>query len=138
MDGVDGVTQEPIAPGTRFVYEFPARPAGTYIYHSHFGYQLDQGLHGALIIEAKSERGHDREFVLATEDWATLDGGGPAAARAGRVGSGGMMGGMMGGMRGGMMGGRRGSGGDALPQPSYDASAINGLSGGKTFARQPL
>lgn len=44
MDGVDGVTQEPIAPGARFVYEFPARPAGTYIYHSHFGYQLDQGL----------------------------------------------------------------------------------------------
>src|SRR6266511_346513 len=29
MDGVPGLTQEPVAPGSSFVYEFMARPAGT-------------------------------------------------------------------------------------------------------------
>jgi hypothetical protein len=70
MDGVPGATQDPIAPGETFLYEFPAWPSGTYVYHSHVGYQLDQGLYGSLIVEAKEEPGHDREFVLLIEDWA--------------------------------------------------------------------
>jgi FtsP/CotA-like multicopper oxidase with cupredoxin domain len=131
MDGVPDVTQEPVAAGASFTYEFPARPAGTYIYHSHFGYQLDQGLHGALIVEPRQSPGHDREFVLAMEDWATLDGGGPAASRAGRVdrrGIGGMMGGMMRNRMGGMMG-RSSRDGEPLRQPDYDVYAVNGQAG---------
>ena len=114
MDGVPGLTQSPIQPGERFVYEFPAWPAGTYIYHSHQGYQLDQGLYGAIIIEpGDGGRTVDREYVLTLEDWVRFDGGPPAAARAGRIRSSGM--GMMrggGGMMGrGMMGrGRRSEG----------------------------
>ncbi len=42
MDGVPNVTQKPVAPGETFVYEFEARPAGSFIYHSHFKLQLDQ------------------------------------------------------------------------------------------------
>lgn len=122
MDGVPGVTQEPVAAGASFTYEFPARPAGTYIYHSHFGYQLDQGLHGALIIEPRQSPGHDREFVLATEDWATVDGGGPAAAKTAPARRG-----MMGGRMGGMM--ARSGDGDPLRQPAYDVYAINGQAG---------
>ena len=34
MDGVPGVTQKGVLPGETFVYEFEAKPAGTYIYHS--------------------------------------------------------------------------------------------------------
>jgi len=44
MDGVPGVTQAGIPPGKSFIYEFQAKPPGTFLYHSHVGYQLDQGL----------------------------------------------------------------------------------------------
>jgi len=120
MDGVPGLTQEPIPPGGRFVYEFPAWPAGTYIYHSHEGYQLDQGLYGALIIEPKEEpRSYDREYVLVLDDWANIDGGGPAQARAGNVRR------PM-GMGRGMMRGRRTSSNAPLLEPLYDLYILNG------------
>ncbi len=73
MDGVPGVTQEPVEPGDTFTYEFEVRVPGTYIYHSHSGLQLDRGLYGALIVEPKNEPlSYDREFVLTLDDW--LDG----------------------------------------------------------------
>jgi iron transport multicopper oxidase len=37
MDGVDGVTQCPIAPQDSFLYNFKVDQVGTYWYHSHFG-----------------------------------------------------------------------------------------------------
>ena len=62
MDGVPGVTQKGLMAGEAFIYEFEARPAGTYLYHSHAGYQLDQGLYGPLIIEPSREsQSYDRE-----------------------------------------------------------------------------
>jgi FtsP/CotA-like multicopper oxidase with cupredoxin domain len=77
MDGVPGVTQAPIAPGNRFVYEFMAQPSGTFWYHPHVAHQLDRGLVGPLIIEPKQESGsYDREYTLVLEDWVTTDGGG--------------------------------------------------------------
>ena len=79
MDGVPGLTQKAVKPGQNFIYEFKARPAGTFFYHSHAKYQLDQGLYGPLIIEsAKSEIGYDREYTLTLEDWVMRDGGGTA------------------------------------------------------------
>ncbi len=150
MDGVPGVTQESISPGQSFTYEFMAWPAGTCVYHTHQGYQLDQGLYGPLIIEEQRPAAVDREFVLILEDWAAVNGGGPAAARAGRVSRRGMMGGMMGpgmmgpgmmgrgrmgrGMGSGMMGrGMRPDAGDEvsggsepLLEPLYDTYAVNG------------
>src|SRR3954454_18165216 len=44
MDGVEGVSREPIAPGESFVYDFVAEPAGTHWYHSHVGVQYANGL----------------------------------------------------------------------------------------------
>jgi FtsP/CotA-like multicopper oxidase with cupredoxin domain len=35
MDGVGGLTQRSIEPGETFVYEFPLRQHGTFLYHSH-------------------------------------------------------------------------------------------------------
>lgn len=137
MDGVPGVTQAPIPSGQSFTYEFMAWPAGTYVYHTHEGYQLDQGLYGPLIIEERHPPAVDRELVLVLEDWATVDGGGPAASRAGRVSGRGVMGfGMMrgGGMMhgGGMgwghmrLGGTESGGDEPLLEPVHDAYAING------------
>ncbi len=113
MDGVPGVTQAAVAPGQSFTYRFTARPAGTYFYHSHFGYQLDQGLYGALIVEpARPQGGWDREEVLVLADWVMADGGGLAAVPR-QPPSGGMMGG------GSFPGG-------PLTEPYYQGYAVNG------------
>ncbi len=42
MDGVPGITQNPIAAGTTHRYEFTAPDPGTYFYHPHTGVQLDR------------------------------------------------------------------------------------------------
>ena len=98
MDGVPFVTQKPIPTGETFVYEFEAKPPGTYLYHSHAMYQLDRGLYGSLIVEPRREDlRYDREYTWLLEDWATVDGGGPEASKMGRIApSMGMMGGRMG------------------------------------------
>ncbi len=55
MDGVPGVTQDPIQPGETFTYEFIAKPAGTFMYHSHFegDVQVGAGLYAPFIIDPK-------------------------------------------------------------------------------------
>ena len=56
-DGVPGVTQDPIAPGETYVYEFTSKPAGTRFYHTHGSHhgdeaeQMDMGLAGAFIVD---------------------------------------------------------------------------------------
>lgn len=116
MDGVPQVTQAAVPPGGRFTYQFTARPAGTYFYHSHFGYQLDQGLYGALIVEpARAAGGWDREEVLLLADWVLADGGGAAPVRR-RPPGGGMMGGMT----------ARSAPGGPLLEPYYSGYAVNG------------
>jgi multicopper oxidase len=116
MDGVPAVTQAAVPPGESFVYEFKAKPAGTFLYHSHVGYQLDQGLYGPLIIEPAHDPGnYDREYTLMLEDWVMRDGGGVAPTR--RRSPMGM----------GMMGGRRlANRGGPLLEPVYDGFAVNG------------
>ena len=74
MDGVAGVTQDPIMPGETFTYEFIASHAGTFMYHSHSRFsreQIDRGLYGVLIIDPqKPERPRfDREYTLALQGW---------------------------------------------------------------------
>ena len=69
MDGVPNVTQEPVSSGETFEYEYEASPAGTYVYHSHVGLQLDRGLYGPLIVEEESPHvEYDREYTLQIDD----------------------------------------------------------------------
>lgn len=120
MDGVPGVTQKGVQPGDDFVYEFEAGPAGTFMYHSHAAYQLDQGLYGPLIIEPSNEKQtHDKEFTLMLEDWVMKDNGAVAPVR--RRPS------PMGMMRGRMRR-QRGFNNQKAPllEPVYDAYAVNG------------
>lgn len=120
MDGVPEVTQKAVMPGETFVYEFEARPAGSYIYHSHVNYQLDQGLYGPLVIEPSRQQGlYDREYTLMLEDWVMKDGGGVASTRRRPP-----MGMMMRGMGRGM--GGLGPGAGPLLEPVYDGYAVNG------------
>jgi FtsP/CotA-like multicopper oxidase with cupredoxin domain len=58
MDGVAGITQDGVRPGASFTYEFIARSAGTYWYHSHqeTSNQIPQGLVGTIVVEPKDAR----------------------------------------------------------------------------------
>jgi FtsP/CotA-like multicopper oxidase with cupredoxin domain len=79
MDGPPGINQQPVRPGETFVYEFVAKPAGTRFYHTHGSgnhdeaLQMDMGLYGPFVIEAKNEPKYDREYtVVLSERLSTL------------------------------------------------------------------
>lgn len=70
QDGVPGVTNTPIEPGTSHVFEFPLRQSGTYWYHSHSGLQEQRGLYGAIVIEEEDPSEEpDRDHVVVLSDW---------------------------------------------------------------------
>ena len=80
MDGVNGVTQCPIAPGENFTYTFQALQYGSSWYHSHYSLQYADGLAGPMTIYGPSSANYDDaiEPILMTdwnhrsafEDWA--------------------------------------------------------------------
>lgn len=51
-DGVAGVTQNAVPPGSRYVYRFVANQAGTFWYHSHqeSKKEVERGLYGAFVV----------------------------------------------------------------------------------------
>ena len=69
MDGVPGLTQDPVPPGGEFIYEFDCPDAGTFWYHPHFNSaeQLGRGLIGALVVEEQAPPAldHDLTWVLS-------------------------------------------------------------------------
>jgi FtsP/CotA-like multicopper oxidase with cupredoxin domain len=81
MDGAADVTQKPIGPGESFAYEFTAKEAGTYFYHSHKEPDRQQGLgmYGALIVDPKdpdrdAAYDYDHEVVIQLQEWLERDG----------------------------------------------------------------
>jgi len=79
MDGVANMTQEPIAYGKTYRYEFTARQSGTYLYHSHDHADRQQalGLYGALIIDPADpaqEVKADHEVTLQLQEWLVREG----------------------------------------------------------------
>lgn len=71
MDGVAGLTQEAVATGAEFTYDFEVPDAGTYWYHAHnrSTEQVARGLYGALIVEEPDGPDVDRDEVLVLDDW---------------------------------------------------------------------
>ncbi|KAI9739167.1 MAG: hypothetical protein M1834_007380 [Cirrosporium novae-zelandiae] len=72
MDGVPGVTQCNIPPGSSLTYNFTANQSGTYWYHSHSSGQYPDGLRGPLIIhdpDSPYADAYDEELVLTFSDW---------------------------------------------------------------------
>ena len=73
MDGVPGFSNfNGIKPGETFTYKFPILQSGTYWYHSHSGFQEQEGVFGAIIIEPKIKDPYeyDREYVISLSDWS--------------------------------------------------------------------
>lgn len=71
MDGVPWLSQEPIAPGQTFHYEFELKDAGTFWYHPHFASseQVGKGLSGVLIVDEREPIEVDRDIVWMLDDW---------------------------------------------------------------------
>ena len=71
MDGVPYLTQDPVEPGTDFIYEFTPPDAGSFWFHPHFDSlnQMARGLSGALIVQEKDDPGFDLDLPLVLKDW---------------------------------------------------------------------
>jgi manganese oxidase len=74
MDGSPGSSQDPIAPGGRFVYEFTLNQEGTYFYHSHMAMQEMMGMIGAFVMHPKEayKPRVDKDFVIIMQEYAIL------------------------------------------------------------------
>ncbi|MFZ9162740.1 MAG: multicopper oxidase domain-containing protein, partial [Burkholderiaceae bacterium] len=70
MDGVPGLTQDPVPPGGEFLYEFDCPDAGTFWYHPHFNSaeQLGRGLIGALVVEERTPPAVDQDLTWVLSD----------------------------------------------------------------------
>ncbi|KIV83645.1 hypothetical protein PV11_05649 [Exophiala sideris] len=78
MDGAVGLTQNPIPPGSTFLYNFTIgeEEFGTFWYHGHEKTQRDDGLYGGLIVHRPLEQcdekkiyDYDQEILLMIGDW---------------------------------------------------------------------
>ncbi len=119
-DGVPGVTQDPVKPGTTFVYEFTAPDPGTAFFHPHVGVQLDRGLYAPMVIDDPREPGqYDAEWILVLDDWVDGTGRTPDDVLQQLVADGSTTGGGMGGMGHGGMGGM-----SMGPRPWGDAGDV--------------
>jgi len=71
MDGVAGLTQQPIPPGKTFKYEFVFDRAGTFMYHPHVDEmtQIAFGMMGMIVVHPRSGEGaRVRDYALMTHE----------------------------------------------------------------------
>lgn len=70
-DGVNGVTQCPIADGDTFDYKFKALQYGHSWYHSHYSLQYPDGVAGPLLIHGPSSANWDKAWTpILISDWS--------------------------------------------------------------------
>ncbi|MFN2474654.1 MAG: copper resistance system multicopper oxidase [Sphingomicrobium sp.] len=76
MDGVPGVSFPGIRAGASFDYEYTPQQSGTYWYHSHSGYQEQEGLYGPIVIDPAGADpiAYDREHVIVLADHSPMSG----------------------------------------------------------------
>jgi manganese oxidase len=74
MDGMPGISQDPIKPGGRFVYEFDIHQAGTFFYHSHLAMQEMAGMLGGFIMHPSEPYAPhvDHDFLIHLQEYAVL------------------------------------------------------------------
>jgi FtsP/CotA-like multicopper oxidase with cupredoxin domain len=98
MDGVGGVTQEPIKPGDSFIYEFTPPDAGTFLIRplvvGGSSEPSGRGIAGMLIVEEPFPPAVEQDLALLLQDWRLDEAGAlqpfgqvAFAAAAGRLGS---------------------------------------------------
>lgn len=73
-DGQPAISQPPVKPGGRFIYEFNIHQEGTYFYHSHMAMQEMAGMLGTFVMHPKEPyRPHcDKDFAINLQEYAVL------------------------------------------------------------------
>jgi FtsP/CotA-like multicopper oxidase with cupredoxin domain len=73
-DGQPGISQQPVVPGARFVYEFHIHQSGTFFYHSHMSMQQMIGMLGGFIMHpaAPYQPAVDHDFLIHLQEYAVL------------------------------------------------------------------
>lgn len=73
-DGVNGITECPIAPGQSKTYTFLCTQFGTSWYHSHFSSQYGMGVVGTIIIDGPASSNYDIDLgTFPVSDWYYAD-----------------------------------------------------------------
>jgi FtsP/CotA-like multicopper oxidase with cupredoxin domain len=74
MDGMPYISQKPIPPGGKYVYEFSLHQEGTFFYHSHGAMQEMMGMLGMFVMHPKQAHAPrvDHDFGLVLQEWALL------------------------------------------------------------------
>ena len=71
MDGVNGVTQCPIAPQTNYTYRFNVSQYGSSWYHSHYSLQYPDGLAGPMTFHGPSAANYEEALPpFLISDWS--------------------------------------------------------------------
>ncbi|MEA1989546.1 MAG: copper resistance system multicopper oxidase [Pseudomonadota bacterium] len=75
MDGVPGLTFKGIMPGETFTYQFKVQQHGTYWYHSHSGFQEQNGMYGSIVILPKEKDPYEyqNDHLIQLSDWTDED-----------------------------------------------------------------
>ncbi|KAI1609489.1 laccase TilA [Exophiala viscosa] len=71
-DGVPGVSQYTIQPGTSYMYQWTADESGNYFYHAHYKGQMGDGLYGAIIIAPADDAQTPFSQISSSSDDVTL------------------------------------------------------------------
>jgi hypothetical protein len=73
-DGQPGISQQPVPPGGRFVYEFHIHQSGTFFYHSHMSMQQMIGMLGGFIMHPATpyQPPVDHDFLIHLQEYAVL------------------------------------------------------------------
>lgn len=70
MDGTNGVTECPLAPGKSRTYRFLCTQFGTTWYHSHYSDQYTDGVVGTMIIDGPATSNYDVDLgAMPITDW---------------------------------------------------------------------
>lgn len=73
-DGQPGISQQPVRPGGRFVYEFDIHQSGSFFYHSHMSMQQMVGMLGGFIMHPAEpyQPAVDHDFLIHLQEYAVL------------------------------------------------------------------
>jgi FtsP/CotA-like multicopper oxidase with cupredoxin domain len=74
QDGVPYISQKPVAPGEKYVYEFTVHQEGTFFYHAHSAMQEMIGQIGFFVAHPEKDyKPHaDHDYGLILQEWAVL------------------------------------------------------------------
>jgi len=74
QDGVPYISQKPVAPGEKYVYQFTVHQEGTFFYHAHSAMQEMIGQIGFFVAHPEKDyKPHaDHDYGLILQEWAVL------------------------------------------------------------------